>query len=174
MHTVNHNTPALNNTGDFVTLSTLSTFSYVPYKSLNYDSVFDLTCMLCLLVCYFKGFSLTAETYNKKMQPHRAPFLLVVFLHFSAFFSDSFKMDLLWLKLLPLFHRLPEHSSPFSSQRIRTQGEYRPNPSTAVLLLYFLYTQTTFIHPCHPHFDLHAHSTQLQAFLQQRQALLYF
>lgn len=87
-------TPTLNNAGDFVTLSTLSTFSCVPYKSLNYDSAFDLTCMLCLLVC----FSLTADTYNKKMQPHRAPFLLVVFLHFAAFFYDSFKMDLLWLK----------------------------------------------------------------------------
>lgn len=121
-------------------------------------------------------------TCNKKMYPQCSLFYteLSVFqldfftsLPLSLSLSDSFEMDSLWLKLHLVFNQLPEHSSPFSSQCIHTQAEYQPNPSTAVLVIFFFFnTQTTFIHPCTLCFA-RTQYTQIQVLLQ-RQVLFYF
>lgn len=51
--------------------------------------------------------------------------------------DTRFEIDLLWLKLRLVFNQSPEHSSPFSSQCIRTQpAEYQPNPSTVLLVIF--------------------------------------
>lgn len=60
-----------------------------------------------------------------------------------------------------VFNQLPEHSSPFGAQSTRTQqAEYRPNPSTALLVMFclFLITQMTFIHPCRLSFACTQHT----------------
>lgn len=146
----------------------------IPIKAIT-----QLYSVACLMFLFYKRF-LQLQTCKKKNEPKCFLYSTWCSLCFTLphclflWLDTRFEIDLLWLKLRLVFNQSPEHSSPFSSQCIRTQpAEYQPNPSTVLLVIFsffFLFLHTDDFHSPLQTLFMHAH-TQTRDILQYRHVL---